>query len=818
MEIKDTTIYNYLDSKKNTFYCEHINKVTADIQSILSRIPAMFSNYTNHDIGHSARVADYMVELLPQPIEKYNDTELVIMLYSAIFHDVGMAVAATGSDIDDTKQELIRKNHHIRSSDYINNNYNVNDCFYIDNESSINFKTLVALISRSHGEDFSWINNNLSNKECLGSDIVNPQFISCLLRLGDYLDFDSRRTPFALFDFLNLSSISDKEWRKHLVITNYKKIEKNAIYFTGECEEPEIYLGILNYFSLIEGEIKEAKELLSKNEKKYLLAIDDTIQNNISHKTFDSVDLQFSMDYLAISNLLMGENLYNDKKCALREIIQNSLDATLLKKEIYKKQGIEYIPSIKIIYTNNEVIIQDNGIGMDKSDIKKYFLKIGQSFYSSSDFKNLNLDYKPISHYGIGFLSAFLLSNSLIIKTSFYQDPKTCNILQLKKNNRFIIQKEEANTCPDSGTTIVFEKNMFTKIFDNSEAVKEYIEETFNDTEVKITITENESELELFLNDKPQNNCIDISEYLNNVDCCFNLFGIRKDEITLRTITDKGIPFESSDDYIYDCEYFPEEIIGSKRLVDWMEKSKSSYYIDRLLDDEQRLQFLDVYPLDFDETRCFNQAQEILDDNDDAFEYLQKTHSIYDPIRIYISNEYIFFDFNDFELIDMDVDIKGYSETDDFKRALKSFVEKHEDYDVCSILIRSCHQSVFINNELFSRIKYKREISNYRNNQLYIKNVRVPYFNIQIPVILKELLFANFKINVSSENCFPDVSRSTLNNDICKKLGYAIGRAIHIFILKNVELKEPEKDFFKAFIMNFYKDDPENEFYKKINI
>lgn len=816
MEIEKTEIYKYLKSKNNTFYCEHINKVTADVQSILSRIPAMFSNYTNHDISHSVRVANNMVELLPQAIEKYNDTELVIMLYSAIFHDVGMAVPDTESKLNPSNQNSIRKNHHIRSADFINN-YSEKYCFNIDNEGSINFRTLVALISRSHGEDFSWINNNLSNREWLGTDIVNPQFISCLLRLGDFLDFDSRRTPSALYDFLNLSSISNTEWKKHLVITNYSKIEKNNIYFTGECEEPEIFLGILNYFSLIEKEIKDSKELLSKNEKKYLLAISDKIQNNISHKTFDSVDLQFSMDYLAISNLLMGKNLYNDKKCALREIIQNSLDATLLKKEIYKRKGINYIPAIKIIYTNDEVTIQDNGIGMDQFNIKKYFLKIGQSFYSSSDFRNLNLDYKPISHYGIGFLSAFLLSDSLIIKTSFYQDPKTCNILQLKKHNRFIIQKEETNTCPDSGTTIIFDKNMFTKVFENGEAGKEYIEETFNDTEVKITISENESESELFLNDKTNNNCIDISEYLNNVNCCFNLLGIRKDEVTLRTITDKGIPFEASDDYIYDSELFPEEIIGSKRLVDWMEESESSYCIDRLLDDDQRLQFLDVYPLDFDETECFNQAQEILDDNDGAFEYLQKTHSVYDPIRIYIRNESIFYDFEDFELMDMDVDIRGYSETVDFKRALKSFVEEHEDYDVCSILIRSCHQSVFINDDYFSRIKYRREISNYHKNLLYIKNVRIPYFNIPIPVILKELLFANFKINISSENCFPDVSRSTLNNDICKKLGYAIGRAIHIFLLKKVELKETERLFLKAFIKNFYKYDSKNEFCKKIN-
>lgn len=819
MEINETKIYKYLEGKNNRFYCERIDTVASDVKSVLSRNPVMFSNYTNHDIGHSARVADYMVDLLPLPIENYNDTELVIMLFSAIFHDIGMAVSETENKLKPSEQNEIRKIHHIRSEDYLNTQYNKDDVFKIDNGSSVSFKSLLALLSRSHGESYAWIQKNLSSQKQYGNDTVNPQFISCLLRLSDYLDFDSRRTPDSLFKFLKLSSTSKFEWEKHFSITNFPKIDEHRnIYFTGECEKPEIYLGILNYFASIENEIKEAKELLRVSDEKYLLQIGNTIQNKIEHKTFDSVDLQFSMDYLAISNLLMGENLYNDKKCALREIIQNSLDATLLKKEIYKKNGSEYVPIIKIIFSDDEVIIQDNGIGMNKTNIKKYFLNVGHSFYGSTDFKALKLSYKPISHYGIGFLSAFLLSDTIKIQTSFYQEPTTCNILQLKKNERFIIQKEENNSCPDSGTAIYFDRNMFSKVFENTVVLKNYIEDTFYNTGVKIIISENESELEVFSNDKKLSNSIDISEYLNNVECSFNLYGIKKDEIMLCKILDRGIPIESSDDYLYDSDYFTDQIIDSEQLANWMENTKSTYYINRLLNDNQELQILDIYPLDYDETECFTQAQEILDDNEGAFEYLQKVHSVYNPIRIYISNEYIFYDFEDFEMINMDININGYSETDEFKRSLKSFVEKTNNYDVCSILIRCCHQPVFIDGELFSRIHNKRAITNYHKNHLYIKNVRIPYFNIEIPVILKDLLFTNFKINIFEETCYPDVSRSTLDNEICKKIGYAIGRAIHIFLLKTLNLREDKKQFFKAFINKYYAYDSDNEFCKDLDI
>ncbi|MBD5432737.1 MAG: hypothetical protein HDR35_00310 [Treponema sp.] len=822
MEINETEIYKYLQEKNNTFYCEHISKVASDVAAILSRIPAMFSNYTGHDIGHSARVADYMVDLLPQPIENYNDTELVIMLYSAIFHDIGMAVPETEKELDISRQEEIRKLHHIRSEEFINTEYSDIEVFKIDNESSIDFRKLIAAIARSHCEDFSWIENNLSETECFGNDIVHPQFISGLLRLGDYLDFDSRRTPPCLFKFLHLSPISSTEWNKHFKISNYPKIdkEKNKIYFSGECEEPDIFIKILEYFAQIEKEIKNAKNLLSKNSDNYKLAIDGQISNQINHETFDSVDLQFSMDYLAISSLLMGENLYSDRKCALREVIQNSLDAVLLKKEIYKNEKIYYAPLIKIIYSDNDIIIQDNGIGMTDTDITNYFLNIGHSFYRSDDFKNLSIAYNPISHYGIGFLSSFLLSNSITVKTTSYKNPKVCNVLQLKKDSRFVIQKKEENNIPDSGTSIIFNRADFEKVFQTDKVVCEYVLKVFKDTGVKIIISVNGKEEVLNFEEKNIKNKIDISEYLNNVECSFSTFvmSFPENKIMFRGIKPIECPFESLDEYVYDSEYFPEMIVDHEDLAVGAENTNLSYSITRLLDDENCLHILDIYPLDYDESECFNQAQEILGDNEGAFEYLQNKYSILDPIRIYIQDESIFWDFEDFDIIDMESEIEGSDETSEFKKLLKNFLEKKKDYDVCTYLVRTNIKMAFVHNDLFSIITQNKEVSNYYHSNLFVKNVRIQYFNISIPTMLERFIIANSEINVFSESCYPDVTRSRMNDETCRKLGYAIGRAIYIFILKNAELNDEEKEFLKAFINQFYAYDSKNEFCKEIEL
>ncbi|MCR5613570.1 ATP-binding protein, partial [Treponema sp.] len=637
MEIEDVEIYKVLSERNNTFYIERINKVISNTKSLLSRIPSVFSNYTNHDIEHSFRVANYMFELLPLPIENYNDTELTIMLYSAILHDIGMAAQETENISDKSTQDSIRNTHHIRSEEFINTLFQ-KDYFMIDNDSNIDFQQQVASIACSHGEDFQWITNNLSEGLCLGNDSINPQFISCLLRLGDYLDFDSRRTPFILYNFLSLPEISKIEWAKHFTISNFQKINKenNSIYFTGNCEDPDIYRSTLDYFSLIEQELNNAKTLLKSKNPKYEISINPKIDNQIIHKTFDSADLQYKMDYLSISNLLMGEQLYNDKQCALRELIQNALDAVLVMQELAKQNKIDYTPQIKIIISDESVTIADNGIGMTFSEVNNYFLNLGHSFYTSSDFKKLSTTYKPISHYGIGFLSSFLLSNSIVVKTTSYKQPTECNILSLKKDSRFVIQKKEQLSFPAAGTHIILGKQSFFEVFESSNNIVQYISDTFKDCGVQIIISENGTEQRLVFTSNGSKNRINLSNYLENIECtCSDPFMISTKSKKLHSIFPIITPFEYIPEYIYDPEQISESIIDYNTFADFV-KGSPSYNIKRFLDANNNLRFFNVYPLDYEESEHFSQAIEILDDKDAAFEYIQKRHdlNVLDPIRI----------------------------------------------------------------------------------------------------------------------------------------------------------------------------------------
>ena len=77
--------------------------------------------------------------------------------------------------------------------------------------------------------------------------------------------------------------------------------------------------------------------------------------------------------------------------------------------------GIEFSPDL------SRIIVRDNGIGMSKQWIEKYFLNIGLSFYQSDEIvradRDANIQFSFISQFGIGFLSSFLVAQQVIIKT-----------------------------------------------------------------------------------------------------------------------------------------------------------------------------------------------------------------------------------------------------------------------------------------------------------------------------------------------------------------------------------------------------------------
>ena len=119
--------------------------------------------------------------------------------------------------------------------------------------------------------------------------------------------------------------------------------------------------------------------------------------------------------------------LYSDKDIFLREIIANGVDAITKHKKLVDmgEADKEEKYSIRVIIDENAktLTVEDNGIGMTAEEVEKYITQI--AFSGAADFlekyENASGD-GIIGHFGLGFYSAYMVSQNVEIFTKSYKD------------------------------------------------------------------------------------------------------------------------------------------------------------------------------------------------------------------------------------------------------------------------------------------------------------------------------------------------------------------------------------------------------------
>ena len=183
--------------------------------------------------------------------------------------------------------------------------------------------------------------------------------------------------------------------------------------------------------------------------------------------------------------LLTGDNIYPKKVVFARELIQNSIDAIAVRKA---KDTEAFSTKIDIHIGKDDAgrrcfIIRDNGTGMDRHKVERYFTSIGRSFYTGDEFDDLNISYKPISSFGIGFLSSFMICKEIDVKTKYYLADSEPLKLQIPNyDGCFFIERD--NEDMDVGTKL---KLYLNKDIENK-SIAEYIRNVFLDVKYDIDI------------------------------------------------------------------------------------------------------------------------------------------------------------------------------------------------------------------------------------------------------------------------------------------------------------------------------------------
>ena len=172
---------------------------------------------------------------------------------------------------------------------------------------------------------------------------------------------------------------------------------------------------------------------------------------------------EFQTEVSQLLNLMI-HSLYSNKEIFLRELVSNASDAIdKLKFESLSNDKLlegKQEPSIQIDVDKDAgtITIKDNGIGMNQDEVMENIGTIANSGtrkYLESLDKNQTQDSNLIGQFGVGFYSAFIVSNTVTLLSRKAGDDKANGTKWTSKGKgEYSIESVELE---DYGTTVILD-------------------------------------------------------------------------------------------------------------------------------------------------------------------------------------------------------------------------------------------------------------------------------------------------------------------------------------------------------------------------
>jgi hypothetical protein len=478
------------------------------VKQDINDIRLLFPEYTPHDEQYHLKPLFHLAskllgKRLPQEL---NATELFLLACALYGHDWGMAVSTSEkqnivggqpSKENDTTleqeerrefhkfarehgytingksptgqipisiwREYVRQTHAIRSARRIRKHFET-----IDTGVSLR----LAQICESHCLDYEVLRDPIKypvRGSVLG-EFVNIRAIAIYLRLIDLLDFADNRTPYIIWKFVApRDPRSVIEWDKHRALRQvtfppYQKGQRQ-ILVDGSTNDHEVYAALQDLKDYCEKQFRGCTDLLSEMpDQRYTLDLSH-ITWRVEADNFRPISVQFQFDRERMLEFLSQDLYQAEKYVFLRELLQNSIDAIRMRRAILRSQEKRSMNDfgeihVRVEYNSSgfiDLTWTDNGIGMDEYIVENYLAVIGKSYYQSDDFLRLGIPIDPISRFGIGILTCFMVSDSIEITTKKDRNlPPPSDALKIKipaLNRRFRIEVVPDDIM-DVGTTV----------------------------------------------------------------------------------------------------------------------------------------------------------------------------------------------------------------------------------------------------------------------------------------------------------------------------------------------------------------------------
>lgn len=480
------------------------------VEKKLQTVSTYFPHFSKHDKTHSEQIAIQIANLLgARRVEKLSASDIMMMLLAFYYHDIGMVLeykeirevcqeeifqkfiydhSNDDSDLGKSSrliqqidfdrnlandvisldiyratlhviEDMNRAGHAQRSSEYI-----LRDTL-LKSLLGLRLRRTLAQICNMHQKNVSSILELDSIVNGLYGDFLHPRLIAAMLLLGDLLDLDSNRfDEVALRTTTPLPELSLIHKEKHEAIQSYL-VRDGEIKLTFDAndvvdENKEIIVhGIKIYREMQEwcNWIKETctffslhwEEIVSIQEFGNAPKISECILKlRGENRHSELLDLSYILPGKRMFELLQGKNIYRNKFVCIREIIQNAVDATILRlfmeepaiqnnadkfREVLSNGDIDLKQysvhgTIKQIKNNGktfiEVTIRDYGAGVSNLDVKKIArIDNKSSLTRERTIRCMPIWFRPSGSFGLGLQSIFLLTSQFEMITRTMDEP-----------------------------------------------------------------------------------------------------------------------------------------------------------------------------------------------------------------------------------------------------------------------------------------------------------------------------------------------------------------------------------------------------------
>jgi hypothetical protein len=512
------------------------------VQGWLAYIPQTFPHYTRHTIEHSDRIIEQLSKLLfhdddvERPFIELSGIEAYVLCAAALLHDSGMVASdaekrsilessewrewtSTGSGAErfaatdalrkgtspadssvrhflaDVQlrfllAEFIRVRHHERSGRFLSQHQQALGRFAFDDPL---LARTISDVCIGHGLEQRSLDD--SDAYPVVRDVhrekVNVRLMAILFRLGDLLDIESDRAcPLLLNAASPIPSLSRAHWTQYQRI-RHRVTTPETISIVAECVTQDEHRIFADWCNWIQSETEGATRLLQTSKyhsawhpPRAVVADQGTIQiRPAPTATYVPTTWRLEFDEEQVLSRLIRDT-YSDRLAFVRELLQNSIDATRCRlfvdltarncampiwpAEIASSE-LERYP-IRVSLSEEQVLsdlsgetetfqvltVDDCGIGMSRGIIEKYFLQIGRSFYASADF-NRRFHFPPIGRFGIGFLSVFAVSDHVVVEThsSLANDADASDLrLTLTGPRNYLLLENGSRNRPGTSVTL----------------------------------------------------------------------------------------------------------------------------------------------------------------------------------------------------------------------------------------------------------------------------------------------------------------------------------------------------------------------------